>query len=51
MTLSRMKKGETTEMDGIPEGVLMCLGEKGLTCCESDAKCIRAGEHISGVKR
>ena len=27
VTLSRMKKGETTEMDGIPEDVWMCLGE------------------------
>ena len=25
VTLSRMKKGETTEMDGIPEDVRMCL--------------------------
>ena len=30
ITLSRMKKGETTEMDGIPEDVLMCLGEEGI---------------------
>ena len=29
-TLSRMKKGETTEMDGIPEDVWMCLGEEGI---------------------
>ena len=27
VTLSRMKNGETTEMDGIPEDVWMCLGE------------------------
>ena len=27
ITLSRMKKGATTEMDGIPEDVRMCLGE------------------------
>ena len=25
VTLSRMKKGETTEIDGIPEDVWMCL--------------------------
>ena len=30
VTLSRMKKGETTEMDGIPEDVWMCLGEEGI---------------------
>ena len=28
VTLSRLKKGVTTEMDGIPEDVWMCLGEK-----------------------
>ena len=28
--LSRMKKGETTEMGGIPEDVWMCLGEEGI---------------------
>ena len=50
VTLSRMKKGETTEMDGIPEDVWMCFWEKkGLTCYQSDATCIRAGEHINGV--
>ena len=27
VTLSRMKKGETTEMDEIPDHVWMCLGE------------------------
>ena len=30
VTLSRMKTGETTEMDGIPEDVWMCLGEEGI---------------------
>ena len=25
-----MKKGETTEMDWIPEDVWMCLGEEGI---------------------
>ena len=30
VTLSRMKKGDTTEMDGIPEDVCMCLGEEGI---------------------
>ena len=25
-----MKKGETTEMDRIPEDVWMCLGEEGI---------------------
>ena len=43
VTLSRMKKGETTEMDGTPEDVRMCLGEEGFMCYQSDAKCIRAG--------
>ena len=28
VTLSQMKKGETMEMDGIPEDVRMCLGEE-----------------------
>ena len=51
MTLSRTKKGETTEMDEIPEDVWMCLGEEGLTCYQYDGKCIRAGEHINGVER
>ena len=43
ITLSRMKKGETTEMDGIPEDVRMCLGGEGLICYQYNAKCIRAG--------
>ena len=30
VTLSRMKKGETREMDGIPEDVRMCLGGEGI---------------------
>ena len=30
VTLSRMKNGETTEMDGIPEDVRMCLGGEGI---------------------
>ena len=30
VTLSRTKKGETTETDGIPEDVWMCLGEEGI---------------------
>ena len=30
VTLSRMKKGETTEMDGILEDVQMCLGGEGI---------------------
>ena len=30
VTLSRMKKGETTEMDGILEDVRMCLGGEGI---------------------
>ena len=28
VTLSRMKKGDTTGMDGIPGEVWMCLGEE-----------------------
>ena len=38
-------------MDGITEDVWMCLGEEGITCYQSDAKCIRAGECINGVER
>ena len=30
VTLSRIKKRGTTEMDGIPEDVWMCLGEEGI---------------------
>ena len=30
VTLSRTKKGETTEMYEIPEDVWMCLGEEGI---------------------
>ena len=50
VTLSRMKKGETTEMDGIPEAC-GCVWEKmGFMCYQYDAKCIRAGEYINGVE-
>ena len=34
-------------MDGIPEDVWMCWEKKGLTCYQSDTKCIRAGEYIN----
>ena len=40
-TLSRLKKGVTTEMDGIPEDVWMCgcvWEKKILACYQSDAK-------------
>ena len=30
VTLSRTKKEETTEVDGMPEDVWMCLGEEGI---------------------
>ena len=30
VTLSRMKRGETTEMDGIPEDMWMGLEEEGI---------------------
>ena len=30
VTLSRMKKGETTDIDAAPEDVWMCLGEEGI---------------------
>ena len=42
-----MKKGETTEMDGIPEDDGCVWEKKGLTCYQSDAKCIRAGEYFN----
>ena len=46
VTLSRLKKGVTTEMDRIPEEVWMCLGEKDMACYQSDAKRIEQ-ENIS----
>ena len=30
LSISRIKKGEKTEIDGIPEDVWMCLGEEGI---------------------
>ena len=36
VTLSRMKKGETTEMGGIPEGWWMCLGEEVINLMQNE---------------
>ena len=51
VTLSRMKKGETTGIWMGFQRMCRCVSEKGLTRYQYVSKCIRAGECINGVER